>query len=207
MKAEGIDRLVNELFSLINRSCKYSASVILPEWSTCFGAILRASVHSSEVSSASLGEDMNHYHHLMLEVSWALDPMRKAKVDDILLPKEESQQGMRKPGNDNGILTAPCAFRLTRGDQKRASLNPYWYNHPSTCWKAEEVQNPLILHPKPLAAVLDQCSVRNSLKGMSPSSWVLASTQSGTASLPSQGRVLREEWEWERKAVQKWMAI
>lgn len=57
---------------------------------------------------------MNHYHHLTLEASWAQNSMRKAKVADILPPKEESKQGRRNPDNDDTILTALCAFRLTR---------------------------------------------------------------------------------------------
>lgn len=32
MKAEGIDTVVNEIFFLTNRSCRYSATVILPVW-------------------------------------------------------------------------------------------------------------------------------------------------------------------------------
>lgn len=70
--------------------------------------------------------------------------------------------------------------------QKRASLNPDQNNHHSTCCKVEELQICLILHPKPLAVVLGQCSVRNSLKGMSLSSCALASAQPGAVPLPSQ---------------------
>lgn len=77
MKAEGVDKVIKETFSLTNRSCL-------------------------------------SYHQLTLESSWAQDSIRKAQVADILLPKEQSKQGMRNPGNDDSILTALSAFGLTK---------------------------------------------------------------------------------------------
>lgn len=111
VKAEGIDIAVNETFPLANRSSRYSGTVILPRWSTHFGAILKH--HQEPVfippkSPQLLWEDdVNHVGPSITshreKLTWLISFAPK---------KSRNTKRGRSAGSDAGILTAACRFRL-----------------------------------------------------------------------------------------------
>lgn len=168
-------------------------------------ASLRAGIHSSKVSSASLRgrcESFRAQHHLTLEASWTLHMLRKAEV--VLRSKEESQHQMRRAGSDPGILLLQCVGSGCQAvGQKRVSLNPCQNSHHSVCCKAEEVQTPLILHPKPTCCGFGPMQWEKLSEGDEPQ--LLCPCQFPARHFPSQRNTCcnENENENERKAVQE----
>lgn len=118
-------------------------------------------------------KDMNHFGPSITSHWEQVGPSRcweKTKQLISCAPKKWT----RNTGHDPYCSVCVCSGCQS---QKRAFRNPYRNNHHSICCRAEEVQIPLILHPKPLAEVWGQCNARNSLKRTSLSSCALASAQ------------------------------
>lgn len=141
-----------------------------------------ACVHSSKISSASLGgrrESRRAQHHLAL---W------KADVVAILRSKEESQHQTREERSER-CGHPYCSLSVQAAKQRVGREHPLILTKaiaPAPAAKLKRFKSPCFFHPKPLAAVSGQRRARNPPKGTSLSSCALACAQAGTAPLPSQ---------------------
>lgn len=156
----------SETFYLMTRPSTYSATIILPRWSTYFAANLKASVrtsvHSSKVPPLLFEEGMSH---LEPSVTSHWKEVRRRfltfweKLEKLISSIPKSCNFKWEVLVEMQASFFQCCHTAS---QKRASLNPCQNNHHGTYLQSWRGSKPLDFALQTTCTVFGHCSVRNS---------------------------------------------